>query len=192
MHYDDWEAIKNKSIGLSPFFYNSIRAGWNLGFDKYLEHLEAFKSQLPDKVYEFAHAPWHYDVSSHQCLHDAWIEEIVMTENYPPESKKTRHTDLTMKLIGPYHDFILVMEYKGIAGYQNMLYPGQDSNRYYDLLMDEMTPSKDGAFKHSIYMVRGDIIIEAQDFNYQWFELSDEDYQDLKSNLYKYHIGVSS
>lgn len=189
MYYDDYEYIKKQSISLSRYFYNSKLAGWNLDFDKYLAHLETFKNQLPFKVYEFASAPWHYDMDSHQALHDAWIEDIVMVENYPCESKKSRHMDITIKLIGPYHDYILVMEYKHISGYQNILYPTQDNNRYYDLLLDEMTPVEDGTFRHCLYMVNGDIIIEAQDFNYQWFELPDEDYQDLKSNLHKYHIG---
>ena len=43
----------------------------------YMKYVESVRNALPDEVYDFVQAPWHYDFSYHRCPHDAWLEEIV-------------------------------------------------------------------------------------------------------------------
>jgi hypothetical protein len=42
----------------------------------YLEYLRTGRADLPDRLYEFASNPDHFDLSARSSLHDAWLESL--------------------------------------------------------------------------------------------------------------------
>jgi hypothetical protein len=49
-------------------------------FERYYQYLESVKERMPGEAYSFAAADWHYDHDDPRCPHDAWVEDLVVTE----------------------------------------------------------------------------------------------------------------
>ncbi len=63
----------------------------------YQRHLDAISPKLPDVARSFISAPWYYDFNHHDCPHDSWL------------------MDLTLNLLGAYHDRILIFHYRNVT-----------------------------------------------------------------------------
>lgn len=93
---------------LHKSFEEQIQAGKD-----YNQHLQKIISDLPGQTRAFAIAPWYHDPKSHDCPHDAWLMDLGL------EAKTVRDEDramnLTMTLLGAYHDRILTFKYTNVT-----------------------------------------------------------------------------
>ena len=134
-------------------------------FDPYFAYLATIHERLAEHVYAFAADRAHYDLDSPQSLHDAWLEELVLTEAAPSKRPQDRTTQLTLRLLGPMHDRIHVLQYYGVLGYR--LEAGMTARGHGDVLVHEVRLNELGVLVHEILFRSGArIVIECADIRY--------------------------
>ena len=135
-------------------------------FDPYFAYLATIRERLAEHVYAFA-ADWaHYALDSPRSLHDAWLEELVLTEAAPSKSPQDRPTQLTLRLLGPMHDRVHVLQYYRVLGYR--LEAGMTARGHGDVLVHEVRLNELGVLVHEILFAAGArIVIECADIQYE-------------------------
>lgn len=112
--------------------------GWDLA--DYFDYLNANQDKIPAEALAFALDRRNYDLTSHQSLHDAWLEWFLVSEPATGARSETRSIQIECRFLGPYHDhyielkYVDVSEYKVIAGQA----PGSPLVGHGDLLMHEV------------------------------------------------------
>lgn len=143
----------------------------------YLAYLNSNREVVPDSVFEFANADWHYNVMDHRCPHDAWLESIEIQEASSDDDDKLRRTSIHIALLGAHHNGRLCLSYSGVTNYNLSRDVSSDDpflksifmNGHGDLLVDEFALSDDGAFIHVITFSNGVTWkIHFQDFAFKW------------------------
>jgi hypothetical protein len=142
-------------------------------FEAYNAYLESVRDRMSRSAYEFATAHWHYDPTDPRCPHDAWVEELMITEPSSGDRSEIREIAVTVKLLGAYHDGFIILEYENVFEYSLVspsrvgALPGYSGHG--DWLIDEITLTKDGHVRHEIEFSSGSVwVIVAEDIKYQW------------------------
>lgn len=142
-------------------------------FTAYREYLRSIQDKLPVSAYEFAVAEWHYHPEAHQCLHDAWVESLTVSEPFSGERRQNRHIEINLRLLGADHDGSHNLKYKDVRSYSletpaDFRMPPLDVG-HGDWLTDEVRLSERGLVIHEIEFSRGSRwLIECVDIVYQW------------------------
>jgi hypothetical protein len=137
---------------------------WQL--DPYFAYLATIRERLAEHVYAFAADRAHYALDSPRSLHDAWLEQLVLAETTPNKSPQDRTTQLTLRLLGPMHDRIHVLQYYGILGYR--LEAGMTARGHGDVMVHEVRVNELGVLIHEILFAQGArIVIESADMLYE-------------------------
>lgn len=128
-------------------------------FEQYLQHLEAIKSKLPARVYEYAVASWRYD-HGEVGLHDSWLESLNIFEPSSGQRHQERKIEIEAKLLGAYHDRILTLHYFGVRKYKiqspaGYIDPPSHKTGHGDWLYDEFNLSRSGRVVHEVRFSRG-------------------------------------
>ena len=120
--------------------------GWQ--FDPYFAYLGTIQEQLSESAYAFASTWTHYSLDSPSSLHDAWLEELVVTEASSGARSEIRRTKLTLRFLGPQHDRHLVLHYSDVIDYR---VDGKGvSKGHGDLIVHEVSVSPDGHVVHEL------------------------------------------
>src|SRR5687767_6084103 len=131
---------------------------------RYLQYLESVRQLLPPNVYEFATADWRFDFRDHRCLHDSWVESVTVREVAGEADPSERHTEISLQLLGAYHDGHTVLSYEGVTDYQLSLrtpaeersYAGRGATPSHgDWLVDEIRLAGTGTVVHEILFSSG-------------------------------------
>ena len=144
---------------------------WWVGAKAYRNYLESVKRRLPMAAYEFATATWHFNPESHRDLHDSWLEAIIISEPSTGDRSQYRTIDITIKLLGPYHDGNIEITYRKVRSYSMVgtLDGSEAGEGHGDWLYDEIRLSARGCVLHEIEWSRGgDWLIECEDFEHRW------------------------
>ncbi len=162
---------------------NNSHDEWEAGQEAYDQYLESIKDKLPKAAYEFATATRQSNPSdpyihltptgleSRMALHDAWLESMTMSEPSHGDRSQYRSIDITIKLLGPYHDGHIELVYKNVKSYSMVatLISWEAGEGHGDWMYDEIRLSERGNVLHEIEWSRGsDWLIEFKDFAYQW------------------------
>lgn len=132
---------------------------------------------MPPSAFSFAISPWHYDVGLHQCLHDSWLEELTIAEIHPENALWPRETNIRVKLLGPYHDGHIYLEYINVASYElaspHHIGGGRKLARSHgDWLVDEVRLSPHHYVEDEIVFSDGSRwLIECHDIRFGWAPL---------------------
>lgn len=106
------------------------------------------RDRFPCNAYELAMSEWWFDHNDHNCPHDSWLEEAVIREPSRGERQEIRSTDLTLRLLGAYHDVRIHLFYTGVAALD---IDGRGlENGHRDWRYDEFRVSDDGLLIHEI------------------------------------------
>jgi hypothetical protein len=141
----------------------SGKPAWDLG--KYLAHLQAIKSVLPETLYSFASDPKSYSLGSHTSLHDSWLNSLRIDENASGSRSENRWVDISLELLGPYHDFNIVLKYFRVSEYSIEL--AKARNGHGDLLIHEVDAVGEGKFLHNLsFATGGRLRFIFEDFSY--------------------------
>jgi hypothetical protein len=137
-------------------------------FQRYREYLKSVRSNFPPKAYALASSEWWYNFNEHRCPHDAWLESATLRELSSGERCEARTTELSLLLLGAYHDLKLWIVYKGVVSL-NVDGPNL-VNGHGDWRYDEFRVSEDGRLVHEIewasHKDHARWIITAEDIEY--------------------------
>lgn len=142
-------------------------------FGDYREYLQSLRDKLPPSAYEFAVAEWHYNPEAHECPHDSWVESLTVSEPYSGSRRGDRGIEISLRLLGAYHDGLICLTYKEVKRYSleapaEFRMPPLDVG-HGDWLTDEVRLSERGYVLHEIEFSRGSRwIIECGDIYYRW------------------------
>lgn len=130
----------------------------------YPAHLAEIADRLPPGARAYAEAPWHYDFHHRRCPHDAWLESLIISES--PDHP--RRVDLTLRLLGAYHDAHLELRYTTVTRYTTTMLPGHRGHG--DLIVDEVTLADDGHVSHELAFETGTLQITCRDLTATWID----------------------
>lgn len=132
---------------------------------RYREYLASVRRDLPREVFEFASSPWRYDFTDHRCLHDSWIENVSIDELSPPGAPEDRSVEVTVRLLGAYHDGYTILHYRGVKSYHLTMnainrqlgsgLANRSGGAHGDWLVDEIRLGKGGEVIHEILLSTG-------------------------------------
>lgn len=145
--------------------FHEIGEGWK----RYRDYLRSVRAALPEAVYEFALAEWHYSPTDHRSLHDAWVEQVALLEQ---PAASGRRLAMTVVALGPFHDHRTTLTYDGVTSYSlDLPQPaaaGKVAVGHGDWLIDEITLSAQGRIVHEILFSSGSRWqIECESFAHQ-------------------------
>ena len=118
---------------------NAPGGGWELS--GYFNYLNSNREAMPTEVFEFALDQRNYDLTSHQSLHDAWLEWILVSEPATGARSEIRSTQIECRFLGPYHDQFIEIKYLGVSSYKLLSADQSSTNNavaHGDLLMHEV------------------------------------------------------
>ncbi len=139
-------------------------------FDDYFSYLDSVKEKLPQEVFEFAKASWHYDFSDHRCPKDAWVEYLNITELSSGERRQNREIEIRVRLLGAYQNGYLDLIYKGVKSYalsSSSVYHG-------DWYRDEIRLSENDLILHEVEFIGGNCWkIVCENIKSEWIPFDD-------------------
>lgn len=113
----------------------------------YEAHLETVVPKLPDATKAFVSSKWYQDWNHHDCPHDAWLMDLALKACV--KSDEDRTLDLTLKLLGAYHDRILTFSYRNVT-FCDFEIQKQGRHNTGDWLRDEFDVLENGFISHEI------------------------------------------
>jgi hypothetical protein len=165
-------------------------------FRQYRAYIESVKGEMPAGAWAYASAEWHYDYDDHRSPHDSWLESVVVSEPSSGARSEIRKVEITITLLGAYHDGHLILRYQDVARYELEMAPTPKShmNGHGDLVVDEVLWSEEtGLVSHELlFDERGRWRIEARDIEWRWVPLlavaaaRNAKNQDMTSNRGRY------
>lgn len=143
------------------FFESQAIGEYDFDFSVYLQYLQEHRDYFPPDVYAFAIDTQNYDLTSHQSLHDAWLERFCIAEVASGERSEIRAIQIEASFLGPYHDLKIHLVYSGVIEYSIMTpaelsHPPHGVIGHGDLLIHAMTLTENNkALVHELYFSRG-------------------------------------
>jgi len=131
-----------------------LDGSWRL--DEYFLYLDSLEGKVSPSALEFAKKKNHYDLRSHESLHDAWLQELKLFESAEGERFEIRIVNVYSRYLGPYHDLEFSLNYLGVVGFHIQ---GQNlSNGHGDVLMHEMCMEGVDLMSHELLFSTGSTI----------------------------------
>lgn len=152
------------------YIINSETGG--IDFMRYSAYIASIKGMIPEHVYAFASDPRHYDQSSPSSLHDSWLESLTVREVAGGERKEIRRMEVTIILLGPFHDRRFHLHYSGVTLYKFCAPPHYVEQRFNhiahgDLFTHEVRLGHDGLTVHELLFENdATFLIECADFRH--------------------------
>jgi hypothetical protein len=139
-------------------------------FRAYHAYLEQNADRFPKSAYELATSSWYFDASDHRCPHDAWLESATFTESGTSPRQERRFNDLSVRLLGAYHDGYIDLTYPEVRSYSFDM--SRSAHGHGDWRYDEFRAAEDGGVVHEIEWAaaesNGRWVIESRDVLYKW------------------------
>jgi hypothetical protein len=141
-------------------------------YTRYQEYLHKQRDLLPPVAFSLGTAMWYQNPSDHRCPHDAWLEQIIISEPAEGERKEKRQTSVRIRLFGAYHDGFIEFFYPRVFGYT--LDTPSSTRGLGDWRYDEFRVSPAGHLLHEIEWAGfpgkegSRWIIESSDVEFLW------------------------
>ena len=135
---------------------------------------------MPGEAYSFAAADWHYDHDDPRCPHDAWVEDLVVTEVASGPRAEIRDLEIRVRLLGAWHDGHIELTYTKVQSYlfdtpRKLEYPMRPDKGHEDWMIDEVRLSDLGYVVHEVAFSRSSSwLIESEDLIYRWRPLEEQ------------------
>jgi hypothetical protein len=147
------------------------------GYAEYQAYLAANEHRFPRGAYALATSEWYFRFSPPGAPHDAWLEEVVITEPARGKRKHRRTVSIRIRLLAGNHDGHIELTYPRVFAYRLDLHHGGEGHR--DWRYDEFRLTDDGHLLHEIEWWAGDEtgtwLIEADDVRHRWIPLPEAD-----------------
>lgn len=124
----------------------------------YCGYLATVEKEMDPGIYGFASNSAHFDLSSPGSLHDAWLQDLSVTESRGDDSNGSSVL-VRISLLGPHHDRMIDFEYQGVSEYSfTKLGTGASSvglpTGHGDVFTHEIRMEA-GVYEHEILFVKG-------------------------------------
>ncbi|MBW8865091.1 MAG: hypothetical protein JF609_09270 [Verrucomicrobia bacterium] len=113
----------------------------------YDTHLKSIATRLPEPTKAFAMAPWYGDPTHHDCPHDSWLMSLSVDAD--AAASKDHGLNLTVRLLGAFHDRILTFRYFNVAECSFEI-KRHGKHNLGDWLKDEFDITDQGCISHEI------------------------------------------
>jgi hypothetical protein len=136
----------------------------------YENEVAQIASSLPVNARKYALAAWHCDLTDRRCIHDAWVEQIIIVERGSGNPGQTRGLDIAIRLLGAHRDRHLILKFPSVSHY-TVDRPLSDSKRqnvagHGDVLDDSIKLTADGHVLYTLRLELGKIEIAAKDIQF--------------------------
>lgn len=126
-----------------------------IDFLAYQAYVESIRPKLLPHVYAFAADSRHFNVTSSSSLHDAWLESFAVREIASGERQEIRRMEISMALLGPFHDVRIHLHYTGVIRYSVAMPPRYENARssyiaHGDLITHEIRLGHGGLLVHEL------------------------------------------
>ncbi len=141
-----------------------------IDFGAFEAYLATVKLDLPTNVYAFASNSDHFDLTSKSALHDAWMVSTSIAEIATGACQENRATEITIKLLGAWHDRHIFLRYREVSRYvfdspRRTTEREGNQTSHGDLMTHEVRLASAGSFEHEILFVDGTtLLIEFSEF----------------------------
>jgi len=141
-------------------------------FEGYRDYVASCAAQFPSGALALASSGWYFDPRDHRCPHDAWLEDVVISEPAVGDRSELRTTEIRVRLLGAYHDGFIELRYSGVIRYS--VSSGSVVRGIGDWLYDEFRLHANGHLVHEIEWAgfSGEDgsrwFIEALDVEFKW------------------------
>lgn len=139
-------------------------------FDNYRVYLQANSNTFPPSAYSLATSNWYFDPADRRCPHDGWLESVTIDELSSGPRHEVRSCELTIRLLGAYHDGHIEFVYPDVRAYDMKMITLKKGHG--DWTYDEFRLSESGRVIHEIEWARsedtGRWLIEAADVFHRW------------------------
>lgn len=128
---------------------------------------------MPEHLYAFASDKGHFDLTARSSLHDAWLESLTVREEASGSRNEVRRLEVSICLLGPYHDRLIHLRYSGVERYlfdaPNRTDVARfDHTAHGDLYTHEIRLVRDGLFVHEFVFERGGtLLVEFSEFSHR-------------------------
>lgn len=153
------------------YIINSATEG--IDFSSYLDYLLTIRTRMPEHIYAFASDPRNFDLTASSSLHDAWLESLNVREQASGSRNEVRRLEVSLCLLGPYHDRLIHLSYSGVERYlfdaPNRAGDARfDHTAHGDLYTHEIRLVRDGVFVHEFVFERGGtLLVEFSGFSHR-------------------------
>jgi hypothetical protein len=146
-----------------------------LGWDHrpYFSYLDSVKSSMPVALYEFAANVNHHNLTSDVSLHDAWLQNISITEVVDTIHRNNKRIDVMTCYLGPFHNLRIHICYQHVFAYKlrgpsDSAQACSPNKSHGDLLMHEVRVASEDLYEHEIWFSSGAaFIIQFRGFNHR-------------------------
>ena len=141
-------------------------------FERYRSYLAANADRFPPSALALALSDWYFDPRDHRCPHDAWLENLAISEPAAGDRNEKRVTEIRTRLLGAYHDGVIDLHYLGVISYS--LSSSSVGRGLGDWRYDEFRLHPNGHLIHEIEWAGfpGEAgsrwLIEATDVDFEW------------------------
>jgi len=138
-------------------------------YRRYQQYLREREAEFPPSAFALGTSDWYQDANDHRCPHDAWLENLIVSELAGHDKKRV--TTIRTRLLAAYHDGYIEFFYPNVITY--FFQAPVCNTGLGDWLYDEFRLSKSGHVIHEIEWSRPNSedarwIIEASDVQFQW------------------------
>jgi hypothetical protein len=137
--------------------------GWD--YEPYFEYLKTVRNKLPKTAWDFATDFHNYDLTSHQSLHDAWLNSFFISEVATGERSQIRSIRIDSCYLGSYHDYKIHLTYFEVSAYK-CISPTRDASAasdamigHGDLMTHEVRLEDDGLLTHELKFSQGAVLL---------------------------------
>ena len=117
-------------------------------FANYRAYLHDNKTLFPPSAYALATSDWYFDFGDRRCPHDSWLESATIGEPSTGLRSELRHSTLSIRLLGAYHDGYIEFFYPEVHAYD--LNTANVNQGHGDWLFDEFRLGANGRVIHEI------------------------------------------
>jgi hypothetical protein len=140
---------------------------------EYYDYLKSVRERMPRSAYEFATASWRYVPTDTRCLHDSWVDSLVIREPARGDRHQIRSLEIELRLFGWNHDGNTTLIYHEVYSYSldtpfKLVSLPRDAG-HGDWLCDEVRLSQQDHVLHEVEFSRGSRwLIECRDIEWSW------------------------
>ena len=107
---------------------------------------------------------WYRHPEDHRCPHDAWVENVAISEPAFGARSEQRMVQIRIQLLGAYQDGTIEFTYHGVHHHSlHALGPSGHG----DWLSDEVL-DRGRSLVHNVVLTKGRFEIEAKEVEYRW------------------------
>ncbi len=143
-----------------------------LNTKKYFDYIHSIKEKVPKSVYDFASNDDHYNLLSHDSLHDAWLNFFEIREDASGARSENRKAIVNIELLAPFHDKKIHLKYKIVRRVSIEQKECNVADGHGDLLIHEFRLGEESSIIHEIVFDHGGTyLIEFEDFEFNYEDI---------------------